>query len=146
MLRRLIAQKRRCSVDISEIPREKYRMYLERLEFADKHFMISVSCNQDHIVKLPEGGKLVCLKSKPYVHTLLDHFSLTIRPLYLAQMLVVEHHVVLYQRIFKFPLIVQQMLVVGLSHPETPSKIMSFRNLTRCHIHPLLQRYFGAKI
>ena len=64
MLRRLIAQKRRCSVDISEIPREKYRMYLERLEFADKHFMISVSCNQDHIVKLPEGGKLVCLKEQ----------------------------------------------------------------------------------
>ena len=43
-------------------------------------------------------------------------------------MLVVENDVVLYQSVFKFPLIIKQMLIIGILHPKPSPEVMGLSN------------------
>ena len=66
-------------------------MLLQSLELACQHFMVCITADQHHIVKIPEQSHFVCIQCEPGVNTFLNDSSSFI----LSQMLVVEDYVIL---------------------------------------------------
>ena len=86
-------------------------MCLECLEFPDQHFVIGISGDKYHIVEVPVKGKFVGIECKPSVNTLFNHSChLAVLVLYLAKMLVMKYHIVLYECIFELALRIEQLL------------------------------------
>ena len=102
-------------------------MGLERPELSCQHLMVRVARNKHGIVEIAVLGHLVCVEGEPCVYALLDDCCMTV-VIDLAQMLVVEYHIVLDKGVLELSFLEEKMLAACVIYPVSSSVIMSFGN------------------
>lgn len=115
------------------VPRKQDDMNFQRFQFLHQHFVVGVACDQHHEIEVAEQREFVSFQGEPDIHTFLDDGDIAVL-LNLAQVFVMENHVVFYQSIFKLAFLEQQVFAVRVVHPVSAPEIMAFGDVTVAQI------------